>query len=110
MNLLERCAGERKALESVPNSLFYQKLIETERAAYAVRQHLFSSLYDRLSTRPFLDNIEKKWIAFQLLKGLADIHGRQASIPVSDGHFPASHRLLVPPSSRSVTEISSPKT
>lgn len=72
--------GERKSLESLPNVLFHQKLIETERAAYSVRQYAFSSLYDRLSTRPFLETVEKKWIAFQLLKGLADIHSRQVCL------------------------------
>uniref|UniRef100_A0A183DCW5 Protein kinase domain-containing protein n=1 Tax=Gongylonema pulchrum TaxID=637853 RepID=A0A183DCW5_9BILA len=29
------------------------------------------TLYDRLSTRPFLFDIEKRWIAFQLFKALA---------------------------------------
>lgn len=58
-----------------------------------VRQFLYSSLYDRirystsppfldtganisLSTRPFLEEIEKRWIAFQLLCGLRDCHAR----------------------------------
>ncbi|KAI9005053.1 hypothetical protein DFJ74DRAFT_403557 [Hyaloraphidium curvatum] len=74
---IEELRRERRALESVPNVLFHQRIIETERAAYSVRQYVFSSLYDRLSTRPFLCPIEKKWIAFQLLKGLSDIHARQ---------------------------------
>lgn len=29
------------------------------------------TLYDRLNTRPFLLDIEKKWIIFQLLKSLS---------------------------------------
>jgi phosphoinositide-3-kinase regulatory subunit 4 len=41
-----------------------------------VRQFLYSSLYDRLSTRPFLEDIEKKWLAFQLLCALRDCHAR----------------------------------
>lgn len=41
-----------------------------------MRQFLYSSLYDRLSTRPFLEDIEKKWLAFQLLCALRDCHAR----------------------------------
>ena len=38
-----------------------RSLLETPTAAYAMRQHLFSNLYDRLSTRPFLTALEKRW-------------------------------------------------
>ncbi|RDL39940.1 uncharacterized protein BP5553_04280 [Venustampulla echinocandica] len=67
---------ERKALADVPNALAYQRIVETETGGYLVRQYLYSSLYDRLSTRPFLEDIEKKWLAFQLLCGLRDCHTR----------------------------------
>ncbi|CAI7831098.1 unnamed protein product, partial [Closterium sp. NIES-53] len=43
-----------------------QKWYETERAAYVLRQYLFSTLHDRLGTRPFLGLTFKKWIAFQV--------------------------------------------
>ena len=39
-----------------------------------VRQYVKDSLYDRISTRPFLLNIEKKWIAFQLLLAIQQAH------------------------------------
>ena len=35
-----------------------------------MRQFMKHSLYDRISTRPFLTPTEKKWIAFQLLLAL----------------------------------------
>jgi len=41
-----------------------------------VRQFFYNSLYDRLSTRPFLEDIEKKWLAFQLLCALRDCHNK----------------------------------
>ena len=44
--------------------------------AFMVRQFIKFSLYDRLSTRPFLSDIEKAWIAFQILKCLAWCHER----------------------------------
>jgi len=50
--------------------------VETETNGYLVRQYLYSSLYDRMSTRPFLEDIEKKWLAFQLLCALRDCHAR----------------------------------
>ena len=68
--------GERKALSDIPNALCYQRIIETETNGYLVRSFLFNSLYDRISTRPFLEDIEKKWLAFQLLCALRDCHSR----------------------------------
>ena len=41
-----------------------------------MRQYAHSTLYDRVSTRPFLSHVEKKWMAYQLLHGLADCHER----------------------------------
>uniref|UniRef100_A0A9J2P287 non-specific serine/threonine protein kinase n=1 Tax=Ascaris lumbricoides TaxID=6252 RepID=A0A9J2P287_ASCLU len=43
----------------------------TPRCAILSRPFQKQTLYDRLSTRPFLIEIEKKWIAFQLFKALA---------------------------------------
>lgn len=60
----------------MPNALPYQRAVETETNGYLVRQFLYNSLYDRLSTRPFLEDIEKKWLAFQLLCALRDCHGK----------------------------------
>ena len=36
-----------------------QALVETPTAGFIMRQHMACSLYDRLSSRPFLSNIEK---------------------------------------------------
>ena len=76
LNALSKLLEERKALADVPNALAYQRIVETETGGFLVRQYLYSSLYDRMSTRPFLEDIEKKWLAFQLLCGLRDCHSR----------------------------------
>ncbi|KAE8447702.1 hypothetical protein EG329_010509 [Mollisiaceae sp. DMI_Dod_QoI] len=68
---------ERKALADVANALAYQRIVESETNGYVVRQYLYSSLYDRMSTRPFLEDIEKKWLAFQLLCAVRDCHARE---------------------------------
>lgn len=67
---------ERDKLRDVPNALGFERAFETDTNAYLLRQYLYSSLYDRLSTRPFLEDIEKRWIAFQLLCALRDCHAR----------------------------------
>ncbi|KAF9426647.1 Serine/threonine-protein kinase, partial [Podila epigama] len=67
---------ERESLTDVPNAIAFQRVLETERAGYLIRQYFFCSLYDRISTRPFMNLIEKKWVTYQLLKGLADCHAR----------------------------------
>jgi phosphoinositide-3-kinase, regulatory subunit 4 len=61
-------------ISSVPNALPYHKIVNTPTAVYILRQYLASSLYDRISTRPFLEEIEKRWIAYQLLCGVRECH------------------------------------
>lgn len=67
---------ERKALKGIPNTLAYQRILETANGGFLARQYIHSSVYDRMSTRPFLEDIEKKWMAFQLLCALRDCHAR----------------------------------
>lgn len=63
-------------LADIPNALAYHRILETGIGGYLVRQYIHSSLYDRLSTRPFLEEIEKKWLSFQLLCAVRDCHAR----------------------------------
>ncbi|EPX75184.1 VPS15 protein kinase Ppk19 [Schizosaccharomyces octosporus yFS286] len=65
---------QERILERSPNILPYTKTLVTMRAAYLMRPYVAHNLYDRISTRPFLDSAEKKWIMFQLLKGISDCH------------------------------------
>lgn len=45
-----------------------------DKAAYIMREYVKHSLYDRVSTRPFLTVLEKKWITFQILCALNQCH------------------------------------
>jgi len=67
---------ERNILSEIPNALGYQRIVEVGSGGFLVRQYMFSSVYDRMSTRPFLEDIEKKWLAFQLLCAVRDCHAR----------------------------------
>ncbi|KAG8859720.1 Serine/threonine-protein kinase [Tulasnella sp. 330] len=78
-NYRKRLKTEREALVDLPNVYNYQTFFETDKAGYMIRQWLLSSLYDRISTRPFLSIIEKKWIAFQILTGLQAARERKIS-------------------------------
>jgi phosphoinositide-3-kinase regulatory subunit 4 len=60
----------KEAISSCTNLLPFQLFFETERAGFLIRQYGRFTLYDRMSTRPYLSVIEKKWIAFQLLVAL----------------------------------------
>ncbi|SSD59796.1 related to Serine/threonine-protein kinase VPS15 [Saccharomycodes ludwigii] len=71
VKLLER---ESFLLRKLPNVLHYTHILETDRAGYLIRQHLNMNLYDRLSTRPFFQDIELKFVCFQILQILKDIH------------------------------------
>lgn len=64
-----------------PNLMPYQMWIKSTpkskaspAPAYLIRQYFNANLYDRLSTRPFLNELEKYWIIFQLLKCLEICH------------------------------------
>lgn len=57
-----------------PNVLSYCRLGENSRVAYVMRQYTSSNLHDRQSTRPFLAPMEKRWIAYQMLKALSQCH------------------------------------
>ncbi|KAI6184097.1 Non-specific serine/threonine protein kinase [Aphelenchoides bicaudatus] len=61
----------RKKLKDAQNCLAFTRTFSTERCIILHRPYKKHTLYDRLSTRPFLLDIEKKWIAFQLLKALS---------------------------------------
>lgn len=50
----------------------YPKLNATP--IYLIRQHLHLNLYDRLSTRPFLNDLEKLFLIFQLFKCVETCH------------------------------------
>ena len=70
----EKLSEIKRTLEGSPNCLPFQRAFYSERAGFMVRQYVKDSLYDRISTRPFLLNIEKKWIAFQLLLAIQQAH------------------------------------
>ncbi|KAL7418880.1 Serine/threonine-protein kinase [Cryptotrichosporon argae] len=72
-----RLKAERDALSDLPNVNTYQTFVETDKAGYLIRQWMGSNLYDRVSTQPYLADIEKKWIAFQLLTCLRDARIRK---------------------------------
>lgn len=55
--------------------------IETDKAAYLLRQYFFNNLHDRLSTRPFLSLIEKKWLAFQVILSINILNSQHVSYP-----------------------------
>lgn len=64
----------RIKLSSAVNCSPFQKIVVTEKAGLIMREYVKYSLYDRISTRPFLTNIEKRWITFQVLYALHQCH------------------------------------
>ncbi|KAJ2491395.1 Serine/threonine-protein kinase, partial [Coemansia sp. RSA 2052] len=68
--------GVYSLLSKAPHVLSHGRVFSDERAVYILRQYLHNNLYDRISTRPFLSGVEKRWIAYQLLVGLREAHGR----------------------------------
>uniref|UniRef100_A0AC35FSA7 Non-specific serine/threonine protein kinase n=1 Tax=Panagrolaimus sp. PS1159 TaxID=55785 RepID=A0AC35FSA7_9BILA len=52
------------------NCLGFTKIFMNDKVAILCRPFHKDTLYERLSIRPFLIDVEKRWIAFQLLKAL----------------------------------------
>lgn len=71
---LEGITDECHILSGYHNMLPWHRVIETDRAGYLVRQLVRTSLYDRLSLRPFLEPVEKLFMVFQLLKMVEVLH------------------------------------
>ncbi|KAJ1817429.1 Serine/threonine-protein kinase, partial [Coemansia sp. RSA 2599] len=65
-----------RRLQGAQHVLSYTRVVSDDRAVYVLRQYLHTSLYDRISTRPFLAPAEKRWIARQLLEALRQAHAR----------------------------------
>ncbi|XP_044722055.1 kinase [Hirsutella rhossiliensis] len=77
---------QRKALADVPNALGFQRIVETETNGY------------------LLQDIEKKWLAFQLLCALRDCHARD----VYHGDIKAQNVLVTSWNWLYLTDFSSP--
>ncbi|XP_061573791.1 phosphoinositide 3-kinase regulatory subunit 4-like isoform X2 [Cololabis saira] len=60
-------------LHACQNCLPFQTSL-SEKAAILFRQYVRDNLYDRISTRPFLNNVEKRWLAFQILTAVEQAH------------------------------------
>lgn len=65
-------------LDERPNVIPYAdfQLSSKYNVAFMVRQYFASNLYDRICSRPFLTAVEKKWIAFQILRALDQAHSK----------------------------------
>ena len=66
----------QRLIESIPGKKYA--------SAFLIRQYLASNLFDRLSTRPFLKDVEKRWIAYQILQALDQCHtgGGNGRVPI----------------------------
>lgn len=64
----------KTSLCSSVNCLVFKNYFVSDRAGFIVRQYVKYNLYDRISTRPFLTSVEKKWITFQILCALHQTH------------------------------------
>ncbi len=66
----------RVALASgfTPSVLPYAQCFETEKGGFLLRQHFAHSLFERFDKHPLLTLVEKKWLAFQLVHAVAQMH------------------------------------
>lgn len=65
-------------------------IYRTDRSIHLVRQYFSASIASRISTRPFLTDAEKKWLGWQLLKAVAQMH----DVGICHGDIKAENVLL----------------
>jgi len=75
---------------ALKNCLPFQIVPKNDRSIIVSRPYIKDNLFDRLQTRPYLTRIEKKWIAFQLLNALKQIH----QINIAHGDLKIENILL----------------
>ena len=73
-----------------PTSSTNANSLVSTRPIHLLRQHVHSSLSDRLVSRPFLTSIEKHWITFQLLNAIQSLH----DVHICHGHITTENILL----------------
>lgn len=84
---------EQKIKNKSPHYMPWTHLFSTSdhKTFYACRSYLYSNMYDRHTSRPFITLVEKKWIAYQLMKFLQVLHN---DLGVTHGDLKAENILL----------------
>lgn len=57
-----------------PSVLIPSIIHDGDKACSMIRQHFAANLYDRFHMHPYLTQVEKKWLAYQLLMAVVQIH------------------------------------
>lgn len=99
----ELTSVEREALDNVPNVFTTQEVLETDGAGYLIRPWMTFNLYDRISTRPFLTDMEKVWISYQLIYAMHASHAQN----VAHGDLKCENVLITSSLTAYVTDFAS---
>ncbi|CAI5443457.1 unnamed protein product [Caenorhabditis angaria] len=67
----EKLIEIRNSLAKSPNCCAVKKVVIKQKCAVVLRTYQKNTLFDRMSTRPFVIQAEKIWYIYQLFKGLA---------------------------------------
>ena len=78
-----------------------QKVIESDKACFMVRQYFSCNLEERLSILPFLSALDKRWITYQMLSGLAQLN----SVGLCHGDIKPENVLLTTTNWAILTDI-----
>ena len=62
-------------IKSQPNVLL-NDCIETQKAGILIRQYFETTLYQKIIRPPFLSSTEKKWLAFQMVAAVKQLHSQ----------------------------------
>lgn len=80
----------REKLKHASNCLPFQTIMLTDKAALLFRQYVKHNLYDRISTRPFYNSMERRWVTFQLLCAL----NQMAKLQICHGDIKSENIMI----------------
>lgn len=86
---LEKIATTLRVIKN-SNAFPFQTFVHTEKAGYMLRQYFHNNLYDRISTRPFLVDIEKLWLTYLLVCAVDRCH----SLGITHGDIKCENVLV----------------
>jgi hypothetical protein len=88
------------ASSGVSNTFLQQ---QQQQPVYLLRQHCYTTLSDRLASRPFLSKVEKLWIIYQILCAIQSLHESN----VCHGHLTTDNIMVTSWNWIILTDISS---
>ncbi|KAI0978139.1 hypothetical protein GJ496_003751 [Pomphorhynchus laevis] len=73
-DMINKLQDQQNQLEDSNCCIFYSRIVLNNKAVCLIRTYTKTTLFERLTVKPYLSKIEKYWITYQLFKALEKCH------------------------------------